>query len=247
MPNLITPKTACLALALFMTVHADNAQPENANQYNGFGLNIGALFFYPAEVNDLIDDIYDDFKSGYYVTSEAGVVPIFTAYPLKAKGVFYLTPYLAFEPYGEMLWANKWIFTAGAANQSAWVHLFFFNAGANCWLRVKPTKTVSFKTGLGGFGGYSVLSVTGDAGRATLTGPGYGANLLAGLDITFSKVAVNIDFVVPVGVITFAERDGGLDIYEEDFSTGTQSPYDSYPERIPLIGFAFRPGVTFRF
>ena len=206
--------------------------------YNGIGLNFGITFFVPNEVNDLISAIYDDLKSGYLIASEMGTPMLLMGESFKLKGVFYLNKYLALEPYSQLFWAPKWIQISGAANLSQWIHVLFYSGGINFWARFKPDKTVSFKAGLGGFGGFSNLIATGDAGETTLSGAGYGGNLLAGLDLTFSKVAVNLDFSVPIGVIRYSSRDGSLSLASSDFK---------YPEKILLAGFEFRPGVTFRF
>ena len=206
--------------------------------YKGIGINFGVTFFVPSEVNDLISAIYDDFKSGYYVASEFGEPFMFMGESFKVKGVFYLNRHIALEPYGQVFWAPKWIYLSGDANLSEWVHVLFYSGGVNCWARFNPDKLVSFKAGVGAFGGYSTLIATGDAGDVTLTGAGYGGMMLAGIDLTFSKVVVNMDFSVPAGVINYTSRDGSLSLDGND---------TRYPGRILLLGFEIRPGVTFRF
>jgi hypothetical protein len=216
--------------------------------YNGFGLNFGVTIFAPKEVNVILEDIYDELKSGYLVY-DLGTPKMFVGESFKLKGVFYLNRNLALEPYGQAFWAGKWLFISGASDESAWVNLLFYSAGLNFWLRVNPEKLVSFKTGVGGFAGYSHIEVSGDLGRVTLKGSGFGANLLAGIDVTFSKAVINLDFTVPVGVIKYKKRKGQLKIYE----LANDTPYyehpetPKYPKKVLLAGFEFRPGITFRF
>ena len=62
-----------LSISIFLTLSyitmvSSAEQPTG----NGIGFNFGARIFYPTEVNYLIGDIYDKFKSGYSVTSEFG-------------------------------------------------------------------------------------------------------------------------------------------------------------------------------
>jgi len=214
-----------------------------SSQYNGIGLNFGVLLFFPSELNDMVKDIYDELKNGYYITNELGEPSIFMAFPFNVKGIFYLNPHIALEPNAQVLWTGKLLFISGAGDESVWINMFFFSGGLNSWVRFNPDKRFSFKMGLGGFGGYSLINVTGDLGEVTLGGAGYGGNLLAGLDITFGKVAVNIDFSVPVGVINYSKREGELNIVDED----NPYYYRGYPKQVLLLGFQFRPGVTLKF
>ena len=231
-------------------VENDNAATEieskaTSAKYNGIGFNFGILLFFPGEINDLISDMYEDLKRDYLVLTELGEPKMFLGFPLKLKGVFYLNPYLGIEPYGQVHWAGKYLTVkvSGAADESAWVHFLFFSGGVNCWLRLSPHKRVSFKLGAGGFGGYSLLVVTGDRGDMTLGGAGYGGNVLAGLDITLGKVAINMDFTVPIGMINYDSRDGGLSFYGRSGYPGNYT----YPEKVMLVGFEFRPGLTIKF
>jgi hypothetical protein len=219
--------------------------------YNGFGLNFGVTIFVPKQVNDMIDDIYDDLKGNYTVYSQFGAPVMFMGESFKLKGVFYLNRHIALEPYGQAFWAGKYL-TIVNIDRSAWVHLLFYSGGLNTWIRFNPDKLVSFKTGAGAFGGYSQIKVTGYAGKVSLKGNGFGANILAGIDLTFSKAVVNLDFTVPIGVLKYQKRDGKLLTDEhgvnDEFIGYTGSPeYTGYPRRVMLTGFEFRPGVTFRF
>lgn len=220
--------------------------------YHGFGLNFGVTIFVPTQVNDMIQDIYDDFKSGYIVISEVGAPVMFLGESFKLKGVFYLNQHVALEPYGQGFWAGKWIHLATSSEhivssgKSAWVHLLFYSGGLNTWIRLNPNKLVTFKTGAGAFGGFSQIEVTGDAGNVSLKGNGFGANILAGIDVTFNKAVVNLDFTVPIGVLKYHKRDGVLFRNENLMDIG-YTPYSGYPKKVILAGFEFRPGVTFRF
>jgi hypothetical protein len=226
--------------------------------YNGFGLNFGVTIFAPKEVNVMLEDMYDDLKSGYSVY-DMGTPRMFMGESFKLKGVFYLNHNLALEPYGQAFWAGKWLFISGATDKSAWVNLMFYSAGLNFWVRVNPKKLVSFKTGVGGFAGYSHIEISGDLGKVSLKGSGFGANLLAGIDVTFSKAVINLDFTAPIGVIKYNQRKGHLqlDSYSpnyvystSDYTNSTRDYnyyYSKYPKKVLLAGFEFRPGVTFRF
>lgn len=264
---LFTGKIVILACAVLLSTTSISAQDSTSTgtevmklddrsaPYNGFGLNFGVTIFIPKEVNTMINDIYDELKSGYYMISEIGTPDMFMGESFKLKGVFYLNHHFALEPYGQVFWAGKYLYVSGAEN-SAWVHLLFYSGGLNFWIRVNPEKLVSFKTGIGGFEGYSQIEVTGDAGRVSLKGNGFGANILAGIDITFSKTVINLDFTVPVGMIKYQKRKGSLSIgddgyqynyYDTDQFYSVPSSYRRYPKKVLLAGFEFRPGVTFRF
>jgi hypothetical protein len=176
---------------------------------------------------------------------------MFMGESFKLKGVFYLNRHFAFEPYGQVFWAPKYL-TIINIDRSAWVHLLFYSGGLNTWFRLNTDKLVSFKTGVGAFGGYSHIEVTGDAGKVSLKGNGFGANILAGVDVTFRKAVINLDFSIPVGVLKYQKRNGKLFndelVMNNEFIGYTgNTGYTGYPRKVILTGFEFRPGVTFRF
>jgi hypothetical protein len=213
--------------------------------YRGFGLNFGITLFYPSEVNEMIGDIYKDFKGGFdeYINT---ITPfLFYGISLKAKGVFCLNRRFALEPYGQVFVASKGI-EFQLTPYYAYLYVFFFSGGVNCWVRFNPGKLVSFKAGAGGFAGYGRIEVDG-AGRLSQSGPGFGGNLLAGIDVAFRKIVVNVDCSLPVGVINFYHRTGEIVLHDYSGSSTTRQEYTNYPERIWLLGFEIRPGVTFRF
>jgi hypothetical protein len=88
--------------------------------------------------------------------------------------------------------------------------------------------------------------VSGDAGKVSLKGNGFGANILAGIDVTFRKAVVNLDFSVPIGVLKYQKKNGKL-LINERVASDVFTGYTGYPRKVILTGFEFRPGVTFRF
>jgi hypothetical protein len=123
--------------------------------YKGFGLNFGVTIFVPRQINNMIEDIYDDLKGNYAVYSQFGAPVMFMGESFKFKGVFYLNRHVALEPYGQAFWAAKYL-TIINIERSAWVHLLFYSGGLNTWIRLNPDKLVSFKTGAGAFGATAI-------------------------------------------------------------------------------------------
>jgi len=232
------------AVTLEKTVPAENPDDDQEpivrrQKRSGMGLNIGFRFFYPVEVNNLIEDIWEEMKSGGITTREIGSQALFLATSLKLKGILYIGTFFCIEPYGQFLWAPKQLSISGAVSRKTSTNLFDFSGGLNFWFKVSPQKRVSFKCGLGGFGGYSMLDISGYVGDTRLSGAGYGGNVLAGIDICLKKVAVNIDFIVPIGFSDFTTRDGDLD--------ADNAETWKYPSKLAQTGFEFRPGITFHF
>ena len=219
---------------------------DRSSGYRGIGLNFGLTLFYPSEVNDMIDDIYSEFIRGYEEFTDIFPPSMFWGISLKGKGVFCLNRHFALEPYGQVFIASESI-AHSLFPGFEYIYVFFFSGGINCWVRFNADKLVSFKTGVGAFGGYSRIEMDGDVGRLSMSGPGFGGNVLAGLDLTFRNVVVNMDFAVPIGVIRYLHRTGDLIIYGQNGYSATPPVYTNYPDRLLLFGFEFRPGVTFKF
>lgn len=210
---------------------------------NGIGMNIGAEIFYPTKVNAFVDNLYDELVRGYSHT-DYGTVPIIVSYQFKGKGILYLFSQLCLEPYIQAMWAPKPILTTGAVQKSQFINVFDFSGGLNFWFKPSIKKRVQFKMGAGAFIDYGILKTSGDLGEVTLSGFGFGGNILSGIDIVFEKLAVNIDFIVPIGWVHYTDKDGSILVDDPDHMW--QAEMD-YPENLSLIGFQFRPGVTFHF
>ncbi len=235
--------TALVMLFFFflgsVSMAEDGTESQTRGKKSGVGLNIGARIYYPIDINTLISDIWDEMKTGY-VVSQMGNEALFLGTPVKLKGVIYVVPKFCIEPYGQFLWSGKVLRVSGAASRDGNVNVIDLSGGCNFWFKFSPQKRVSFKMGAGGYGGYTFLFVSGYTGDLTMKGSGYGGNVLAGIDITFTKVAINIDFIVPIGVSKFTHQEGELSIGDE------WEPY-KYPSRYTHYGFEIRPGITFHF
>ena len=204
---------------------------QHRNSKSGIGFSFGARFFNPSQVNDLLDDMYDELTSGSIIVYEFGTPKLFLATVFKIKGIIYPIPFLCIEPFAQVLWGPKML----NANGSASLHLIDLSGGLNLWAKINPKSRVSFKMGAGAFWGYDVINVSGDLGSVSFDGFGYGFNALAGIDASFKRVAVNVDIIVPFGKIPL-KMDGMLEGY--DFR---------YPGTLSLTGVEIRPGITFHF
>lgn len=214
---------------------------------SGIGFNLMVRLYFPEQINDFMDDLkqhWVDSLDGF--VSVNGDYHVFTSLGLKCKGIIYAAPVFAIEPFAMVQYKFVGMLVTNRDNSNVWTNLCDIGGGVNCWLRFSPQKRFSFKTGVGPYLSYSIISVSGFLGDTKLTGTGYGVNCLAGFDITFKKVALNIDFCVPVGSATLV-RDGGLDVrtsggyYDNDYTPMR------YPKKIRQTGFIFSPGVTFHF
>jgi hypothetical protein len=210
----------------------------------GLGLNIGIQFFNPKEINQLLEDMFDDMKGNMIIINEYGTSNFYMTSPFKIKLLIYPVQFLAIEPYAQFAYGPK-ILTIN--DNSAFLNYFDISLGVNIWAKFNPQKRVSFKLGAGGFVCHNRIAIKGDLGDMTLSGNGSGFNALAGLDINLRKTTVNIDFIVPVGISTIKNRDGSLSLEEDSYTAFRATNQYSYPRKINLIGFQFRPGVTFLF
>jgi hypothetical protein len=218
------------------TIHGHALQPDSKKK-NGVGLSIGALFFSPSEVNDFSEDLWEELKSGYIVTLDMGNPKMFAAYPFKLRGLFSPAKWLSLEPYGEILWGPKLLMIQGASDDSVFLSLMAYSAGVNFWFSLPSPGKIDFKLGTGAFFAYSTLNVSGDLGKAALSGTGFGANLLIGLDIDLRKIIVTLDGIIPIGSVEYSVDKDRLDSYVDA----------RFPSRLSLVGFSIRPGILFKF
>jgi hypothetical protein len=211
----------------------------------GFGLCLGERIFYPSAINNFIADVYNEMKSGY-ITEDMGSQDLFMAFALELKFLYNPIPYLGLQPNAGILWAPKYLVLSGAASGSENINLLSYTGGLDFWARVAPFKRVTFKAGLGAVYGASSLSASGDLGDVTLSGSTYGMNVLAGIDLTFRKIAVNIDFLCPIETVTFTSQTGQLKNDATTVGPGYGTTY-RYPSSDNLIGLEIHEGVTFLF
>lgn len=205
----------------------------------GFGISFGERIYYPPEINDFSTDIWNELKSGYVVTSELGSADIFMAYAFNAHFLFLPVPYLGITPYGDILWSPKFLVTNYSSEN---INLLCYTGGVNAVGIFTPHKRFSFKAGAGLSYGSADLYASGDLGSSTMSGSVFGINLLAGVNITFSKVMINVDFTVPVQTAQFTSRSGGLEDPNIIYET---TPLYRYPKSANLIGLEINEGVTF--
>jgi len=227
-----------LFVSIFILCATINGAPQQENpKKNGFGLSIGALFFSPSQVNDFSKDLWEELQSGYIVTGNIGNANMFAAYPFKVRGLFSPAKWLNLEPYGEVLWGPKLLMLQGASNDSVFLSVMAYSAGVNLWFALPSPRRMNFKLGAGGFFTYSTLSVSGDLGKASLSGTGFGGNLLAGLDLNLRKMIITVDGVIPIGSVKYSVDKDNLDNYVDA----------RFPSKLSLTGFSIRPGIIFKF
>lgn len=206
---------------------------------SGFGFTIGFRFHYPEEVNELIDEIWEEMQEDVMVISKTGSQFMFLGIPIKVKGIIHIGPFFYMEPYGQFMWCGKILKITGDVSRNVNVNILDVTGGCNFWFKLMPKKRTSLKLGVGGFGGQTILKVSGEYGNIDMKGPAYGGNALIGLDVIFDKISINIDGIVPIGISDFKERTGKL---EYDYA---EAP--SYPSKYSHTGFEIRPGISFRF
>lgn len=207
----------------------DNTRP----RLFGIGIHIGARIISPDDINEFTADIFDELKpDNAIVTSTFGSTDVFMAFPIRVKMVVNPIPYLGIEPYGQLLFTSKMLKISKAGSQN--VLLFNPILGTSVYARFRPMERISVK--LGGGATYSWLTLTsdGDLGEVELTGSSLGGEGLAGIDISFSRIRINIDVSVPIQTVS-------LDIEGENELMSVP------PEKAALSGFEIRPGMTIYF
>lgn len=207
---------------------------------SGIGINMMAKVFYSEEINTFFEDVYDKWIDDVpgTIKSKSEFSPLVSVVGVNLKGVIYVGPVVGLEPFGCVSF-GKSMYIVRDHDHEVDISLVDVGGGVNIWARVAPKKRVSFKAGLGGYVCYSTLDVDGYAGEVQFTGVGYGVNILAGIDITLRKLAVNIDFLLPVGETELNQHG--------TFNQIGSNRTIRYPSEYVHTGLVIRPGVTFQF
>lgn len=207
---------------------------------SGIGVNLLLKVFNSKEINNFLGDVYDKWIDEVpgVIVSESGFSSMNAMMGFNLKGIIYVSPVVGLEPFGSVGFAKK-MFIVRNYDHEVDVRLVDISGGVNIWARVAPKKCVSFKAGLGGYVSRTTLKVDSYAGKVDFYGIGYGVNVLAGIDITLRKMAINIDFLLPVGMTE-------LDQYGS-FKNISSDQTIRYPKEYMHTGFVIRPGFTFQF
>lgn len=226
----------------------DSPERKISGGRNGIGVNMMVKFFMSTELNNYLDDLYKkmiDDADGI-VVDESGFSAMPVMIGFKVKGVVYVIPELGLEPFGTFNYGWKLMklrvsdknLAITLIDKDVRANLFEYGGGLNLWVRVSPARIASFKAGLGGYIIYSYLNVKSYDGTVDHSGIGGGMNLLAGVDIAFKKITVNVDFSFPIGSSEFLQN-GSF--------TNEGNNQIRYPDGYRHIGIELRPGVTFNF
>jgi hypothetical protein len=213
------------------------------NAKGGMGISVGVLIFYPIGLTEFSQDVYDQWKASLpgEIVDSLGNLPIFEMFSLRVKGLINLNPVLGLEPTASIGYSPKVMTVVDYSQYDSYLTALDVSAGCNVWARLAPKRRFSFKTGAGVFVNYSHIAVSGYMGDLSVTGFGFGANLLAGLDITLRRVVITIDGVVPFEYAAYGAPQGTLRYVSAD--SGTYR----YPKSVTSVGFEIRPGITLLF
>lgn len=209
----------------------------------GIGLDIGMQFNKPEKVNRLISNVWDEMKSDFIGIEEKGTAKMILSYPIRLKGILAVSPFLSFESFAQYSYAKKYLKIENKEN-SNYVNEVDIQknsviGGLNIWFRVKQAGPLSFKTGLGFYGMYTKIDISGSRiGKGDIKGPGYIGNVLAGMAVRFPRISLNLNMAVPVGIIKYTHRHNTL---KDDYFL------IKFPEQDYVKGFELYPGITFHF
>lgn len=215
----------------------DKRESDDVPRRFGIGLNIGTRIHFPGEVNDFITDIWTYSITGD-INDKIDSKTIAPGISSKLKVIINLWPFFCIEPYGQFLWSGRIFNIRGSIVKDININNYDFSGGINLWFKFPPIRNFFIKMGAGGYGAYTILKTSGDAGKTELSGSGYGGNGLIGIDLKFSRVVVNVDFIAPIGLSNFNHRTGDLEFYTDD---------NDYPSKYVHTGIEICPGISFYF
>jgi hypothetical protein len=202
----------------------------------GPAASFGMRVFYPGEVNDYLAHVYQAMAEGERVADDFGMSALFLSYSVRGRGLFPITARQSLEPFLQYFIAPKVMTLTGDIEKLVWVFLTGYQPGANWWYKFNPEKRITFKAGAGAFYSWNSLNISGDLGDEGFSGSGGGVQALIGMDITFRKLAINLDGGFVYGSSSLGDHEGALNVDLPD-----------KPARLNLTGFEFRPGITFHY
>jgi hypothetical protein len=227
-----------LRLSIALLIAAGSAWPVSPppDKPAGIGFNLGARIFFPGEINDYLEGIFDKMIGSHTVDRKFGSSDMFLGYPIRIKYMAPITSHFSAEPYLQYFLAPKILYLSGGDYENVFVILSGFNPGANAWFKFAPARRVTIKAGGGAFASWNFLGISGDLGSEEFSGFGWGGTLLGGLDVTFRRLAINVDLGFVLGSTPVTRHSGGL--YEV---------VDRAPKHLNQTGFEIRPGCTWHF
>jgi hypothetical protein len=226
------------------TVSAASFGKENGptivpHRKTGIGLNFGLRLFYPVELNEILEELWSRMPqdSGFGTALALGI-------PFRVKVLIAPVPGFGIMPFVQALVAGSELTSYDPDSLTELAGMYEIIAGVDIFMKFAPYRRVSFKLGGGFFGEWARIEFMGDLGDMRLSGNGFGAQLICGLDINFNRVMINIDFSIPMFASMDLTQESGDLIYNDD---SYRSNDISIPTRTSFWGIEIKPGVTFRF
>jgi hypothetical protein len=203
----------------------------------GIGFQSGIRLHQPDKFNAFVTDIWNstinDIADISVYTKTIGPGVFFTL-----NGTIDIGSRFQVAPFAQGMWAGKQFYFRGQVDKNIYINTYTALGGLNLWVRLFTIGNVSFRLGTGGYGAYTIASISGDIKKTQLAGSGFGGRTLLGVKLPLGKAVVTLDGGVSYGYTKLSHRKGDLGL--------SQYPI-RYPSRLDHWGFEMCPGILFYF
>lgn len=203
----------------------------------GIGIQSGIRFHRPETFNTFLTEYWSSFIPEQYDGSVAKK-RIGPGLFLTLNGTIDIGPLFHITPFAQGMWSGKQFFFRGGVVKDVHVNSYTGMGGLNLWVRLLNHERITLRLGAGAYGGYTIVSFTGDINGNRISGGGYGFRGLLGTELRLNRhVVLTFDCSVPYGVSKIT-NDGSLK---------TPGGSVEYPSKLEHFGFELLPGVMFYF
>ncbi|MBN1308283.1 MAG: hypothetical protein JXA18_10225 [Chitinispirillaceae bacterium] len=203
----------------------------------GIGIQSGIRFHRPKKFNEFLTDYYNAFipENLSVPVDKKSIGPgLF----LTLNGTIDIGPLFHVTPFAQGMWAGKQFYFRGGLVKDVHINTYTAMGGLNLWVRVLNREKFTLRLGAGGYGAYTIASVTGDISGTRVSGGGFGLKGLLGTELRLNRhLVLTFDCSVPYG---------GSKIKNKG-SLRTPGAPVKYPTRLEHVGFELLPGVMFYF
>lgn len=232
----------------------EKSATKNKTHLMGIGVDLGLQFFAPAEINDFLEEVYEDLKDGYYYI-DFGTPRMFLGYNVGGHVMVRPIPWMAFGGIGRYFFATKKLAVSSDGSVRDAYNNPDFTAkvmdgivGGKVEAYFNPAKTVSFKGGFSVEAHFATVELE-QSHTVTLKGNGVGITPYAGISITPGRgiVMINVDFMIPICKIDLDEVEGKFDRISDSHTYDDYNQPYPLPKELNMTGLIIKPSVTICF
>ncbi len=236
-----------------ITTVQEKPAPKYKSHLIGIGADFGLQFFAPAEINEYLEDVYDNMKDEYLGDLRCRHSQNVSRFQFRRAS--HGSP----DPL-DGIWCNRKMFLYDKRTGNLYQFSYEYDdpefsavvmdgiIGGKVETYTSPAKTVSFKGGFSVEAHFATVELE-QKHTVTLKGNGIGITPFAGISIAPGRgiVMINVDFMVPICKIDLDEVEGRFDRTSDSYTYDDYNQPYPLPKELNLTGLIIKPSVTICF